>query len=174
VVFGRMGYGGTRLEDIAAEAGMSRTTLYHYFRSRQEIFFALGRTASLATRRLIDVARSIPTDWTSADISRLIVASLAFLDEYGTLLYTWTQATWDDPALQEVGLAVQVNRLEAIGGELARLRGSSDVNPVHEGIVFLGMIERLWYYTRSGGVPAEPGDIERILLIETEALLAHR
>jgi hypothetical protein len=41
VVFGRMGYGGTRLEDIATEAQISRTTLYHYYSSREDIFIEL-------------------------------------------------------------------------------------------------------------------------------------
>jgi AcrR family transcriptional regulator len=171
VVFGRMGYGGTRLEDIAAAAGLSRTTVYHYFPSRREIFFELGRIASVAANRVVEAARSIPTTWTREDLNRLITAHLDFLDEHGTLIYTWTQATWDDPELQEVGLAVQVRRLAAIGAELARLRGTSDVDPIQEGIVFLGMAERLWYYTHSGGVRIDAEEIRRTLLIETEGIL---
>jgi AcrR family transcriptional regulator len=175
-VFGRMGYGGTRLEDIGSAAGVSRTTLYHYFSSRQEIFIELGRAASVAASRLVDAARAIPADWTRDDVTRLITAQLDFLDEHGTYIFTWTQATWDDPALQEVGLAVQVRRLAAIGAELARLRGTIDVDPVHEAIVFLGMAERLWYYGQGGGVQIDRDEMCRTLVLETEAILnrAHR
>ncbi|HEU4691959.1 MAG TPA: TetR/AcrR family transcriptional regulator [Vicinamibacterales bacterium] len=171
VVFGRMGYGGTRLEDIAREAGISRTTLYHYFSSRQEIFIELGRNASRAASRTVATARSIPTRWNRQHIARLIEAHLEFLDENGTLIYTWTQATWDDPALQELGLSVQLHNFEAIGVELARLRGSTDVDPTMEGIAFLGMIERLWYYAHSGGAPLDPEGMRHTLVTMTEQML---
>jgi AcrR family transcriptional regulator len=172
VVFGRMGYGGTRLEDIASEAGISRTTLYHYFSSRQEIFIELGRNASRAAHRIVATARSIPTRWSRQHIARLIDAHLEFLDENGTLIYTWTQATWDDPALQELGLSVQLHNFEAIGIELARLRGSSDADPSMEGIAFLGMIERLWYYAHTGGATLDPARMRQTLLTMAEQILA--
>lgn len=166
-----MGYGGTRLEDIASEAGISRTTLYHYFSSRQEIFIELGRNASRAASRTVATARAIPTRWTRQHLARLIDTHLEFLDEHGTLIHTWTQATWDDTALQELGLSVQLHNFEAIGIELARLRGSSSVDPTMEGIVFLGMIDRLWYYAHTGGAALDPDQMRHTLLTAAESLL---
>ena len=39
--FSRLGYHQTRLEDIAAAAGFSKTALYYYYESKEEIFLDL-------------------------------------------------------------------------------------------------------------------------------------
>jgi AcrR family transcriptional regulator len=41
VVFDRAGYSGATLEDVAREAGIGKTTLYHYFDSKAEILFGI-------------------------------------------------------------------------------------------------------------------------------------
>jgi AcrR family transcriptional regulator len=40
-VFAERGYHGATLEDVVAEAGVSKGALYHYFSSKQELFLAL-------------------------------------------------------------------------------------------------------------------------------------
>ena len=40
-VFGRRGFSGTVMADIAAEAGIGKGTLYEYFDSKEDIFFAV-------------------------------------------------------------------------------------------------------------------------------------
>lgn len=40
-VFDRSGYAGATLEDVAREAGVGKTTLYHYFSSKAEILFGI-------------------------------------------------------------------------------------------------------------------------------------
>jgi AcrR family transcriptional regulator len=171
IVFARMGYGGTRLEDIAKEAGTSRTSVYHYFPSRREIFIEIGRIATLEFHRVVEVARAIPTAWARDDVATLIDAYLAYLDRHGPLMSTWTQATWDDTELRNTGLAAQLKHFTAFGEQLARLRGSTDLEPAYEGMVFLGMMERLWYFARNG-VSISDHDLRHTLLIEVETILA--
>lgn len=167
-VFARMGYGGTRLEDIAAEAGISRTTVYHYFRSRRAVFVEIGRRATSAFRTVIDTARAIPDAWTVEHVAALVEAHLDYLDRHGAVVTTWTQATWDDLELRDLGLEAQLTQFRTIGDELRRLRGgSSDVDPAHEAMALLGMIERLWYFDRIGG--AEIGDAPLLHTLTTEA-----
>jgi AcrR family transcriptional regulator len=167
-----MGYGGTRLEDIAAEAGISRTTVYHYFPSSRTIFIEVGRAAMAGFREVIDAARATPTGWTGEDLGRLVDAHLRFLDEHGTVITAWTQATWDDPELRDVGLGLQLNDFAVIGRELSRMRGTKDVDPVHEGIVFTGMVERLWFFARAGGAGAvDDTALRRTLMVELEGVL---
>jgi AcrR family transcriptional regulator len=171
-VFARMGYGGTRLEDIAAEAGISRTTVYHYFPSRRAVFVEIGRRATTAFRSVLDAARSIPDRWTEREVAGFVSAHLAYLDEHGAVLTTWTQATWDDRELRDLGLDAQLTQFRFIGSELQRLRGgTADVDPVHEGMAVLGMIERLWYFARVGGAEISDTDLASTLTIETAALL---
>lgn len=169
-----MGYGATRFEDIAAEAGTSRTAVYHYFSSRRELFIEVGRIATLAWRDVLEVARAIPNPWTTEHLGTLIDAYLSYLDDHGAVISTWSQATWDDAELRDVGLALQLRNFEALGRELARLRGTDDVDRVHDGIVCLGMIERLWYYARNGGADIDDDAMRRTLQFEVEALLRHR
>lgn len=170
--FSRMGYGGTRLEDIARAAGISRTTVYYYFPSRRDVFIEIGRAATRAFRGVVDVARSTPDRWSDADVAALVTAHLAYLDAHGTVVTTWTQATWDDHELRDVGLEAQIRQFRAIGDELCRLRGGDqDVEPVHEGMAFLGMIERLWYFARNGGVGADDAELVRTLTLEAVAIL---
>jgi len=40
-VFAERGFHGATLDDVVAEAGVSKGALYHYFRSKQELFLAL-------------------------------------------------------------------------------------------------------------------------------------
>lgn len=42
-VFGEQGFAGTRLEDVARRAGVSKGTLYLYFDSKEELFRAMVR-----------------------------------------------------------------------------------------------------------------------------------
>ncbi len=45
-VFARYGYTATRIADIAEKAGMSHGLVYHYFRSKEEIYAALADRAA--------------------------------------------------------------------------------------------------------------------------------
>jgi len=47
-VFGRLGYGDTRVEDILEEAGISRPTFYRYFKSKDELFDAVDEVVSVS------------------------------------------------------------------------------------------------------------------------------
>jgi hypothetical protein len=139
------------------------------------ILIEVGRSAMLAWKAVTRVAQAIPADWTPEHLVGLIDAHLRFLDEHGTVISTWTQATWDDPELRDLGLGSQIEDFEVLGHELARLRGLADVDAVHEGIVYTGMVERLWYFARSGGagVVGESG-LRRSLLVELQGLLTRR
>jgi AcrR family transcriptional regulator len=43
LVFGERGYAGTRLEDVARQAGVSKGTVYLYFESKEALFAAMVR-----------------------------------------------------------------------------------------------------------------------------------
>lgn len=40
-VFGRLGYHGTRMEDVAAELGISKSSLYHYVATKEDLLFRI-------------------------------------------------------------------------------------------------------------------------------------
>lgn len=78
-VFARRGFFGTLMADIAAEAGMGKGTLYEYFHSKEDLFFAVfewfvkqtGKEAKVhvadlggsATKRLEALSESLMKSW---------------------------------------------------------------------------------------------------------------
>jgi AcrR family transcriptional regulator len=84
-VFYNKGIAGTSLGDVAAELGMVRTALYHYYRSKDELLVALitecardGRQVLAESRRASDAAVAI-ADRSSAAQLRDAVFRLATL-----------------------------------------------------------------------------------------------
>jgi AcrR family transcriptional regulator len=63
-LFGERGYRATTLDDLARRAGMSKATLYGYFRSKEELLAAIfHRTMTLFERGLREVLRpGLPPD----------------------------------------------------------------------------------------------------------------
>jgi len=56
---GRNGYEGTRVADIVAEAGLSKSTFYEHFASKEECFVELHRrTSSQMLRGAVDIAEA--------------------------------------------------------------------------------------------------------------------
>jgi AcrR family transcriptional regulator len=63
-VFAHRGLAGTKVGDIAATAGLSHGLLYHYFRSKEEIFTELVRIAYQVSLGTITAAAELPgTAW---------------------------------------------------------------------------------------------------------------
>jgi AcrR family transcriptional regulator len=69
--FVERGYAATRLEDVAARAGISKGTLYLYFANKEELFKAVVREALVA--RLVEFQSQIGKfQGSSADLLRLV------------------------------------------------------------------------------------------------------
>ena len=63
-VFARRGLAGTRVGDIAAAAGLSHGLIYHYFRSKDEIFTELVKIAYQVSLGTVVAAAELPgTAW---------------------------------------------------------------------------------------------------------------
>jgi len=69
--FVERGYAGTRLEDVAMRAGVSKGTLYLYFANKEDLFKAVVREALVA--RLVEFKSQIGKfQGSSADLLRLV------------------------------------------------------------------------------------------------------
>lgn len=55
-VFGEMGYGETRVEDILDAAGISRPTFYRFFAGKDELYDAVDELASMSLMQMISSA----------------------------------------------------------------------------------------------------------------------
>ncbi len=84
-VFAKQGFHATRMSDIAQTIGVSQGTLYHYFRSKDDLFMAL---LSIWAERLEEVVKGLPdTPMSATDKLRLISqVGLNFLEADRDLL----------------------------------------------------------------------------------------
>jgi len=55
-IFGTFGYAKTNIEDIAHEAGIGKATIYHYFKSKEDVFLTIVRNEAHALEIRIDEA----------------------------------------------------------------------------------------------------------------------
>ncbi|HNX26388.1 MAG TPA: TetR/AcrR family transcriptional regulator [Phycisphaerae bacterium] len=60
-VFSRHGYAATRMDDIAAEANVSKGSVYNYFRSKQEIFKEVFLYSQTKDSEIYDEIMNSPT-----------------------------------------------------------------------------------------------------------------
>jgi AcrR family transcriptional regulator len=57
--FGRVGYGGASLEDIAGDVGISKAAIYHHFRNKDAILAALIEALRKGVERLYSDLRAL-------------------------------------------------------------------------------------------------------------------
>jgi AcrR family transcriptional regulator len=59
-VFGRRGFAATKISDIVASAGMSHGLVYHYFKSKEDIFYELLKRAMTASSQTLLEVEGMP------------------------------------------------------------------------------------------------------------------
>ena len=105
-VFSRKGYAAAALEDIAAEAGVTRGAIYHHFGSKEKLYIALADGASAQTWALVDLAIEEGGIFTQI-ISRIMAYHANLLEddrhyrEVVMLTLTSSQASSGPAALKE-------------------------------------------------------------------------
>jgi len=83
-IFGAKGFEGTRVDDIAAEAGLAKATVYAYFRSKDEIYESAVEQALEELSALTERHISAATDFPSR-LRAFIAVRLSFWHEKQTL-----------------------------------------------------------------------------------------
>jgi AcrR family transcriptional regulator len=83
-LFGERGYEGTRLDDVAAAAGVTKPVLYRHFESKRDLYLAL-----LARHRddLPSFAAAMPAEGSQRERLRAVLE--AWLDYVETHSYAW-------------------------------------------------------------------------------------
>ncbi|MFC6151902.1 MULTISPECIES: TetR/AcrR family transcriptional regulator [Mumia] len=90
-VLGSKGYAGTRLQDVAAEAGLQAPAIYYYFGSRDELIAEVMYVGAHRVRgHVIDVLAALPVE-TDA-MGRILAAVEAHL-RYELLISDYTTAS---------------------------------------------------------------------------------
>ena len=105
--FGRQGFHKTKMDDIAAEAGLSKGTLYWYFKSKKELFLALfqeiiGQLEYTWRQVLLDESKSA-TEKILASLNLFRVEFKEFGSFFGVMMEAWAQTLHDEDVMALVG-----------------------------------------------------------------------
>ncbi len=104
ICFGRKGYHLTKMDDIAAEAGLSKGSLYWYFKSKKELFVSLFkeiiRQFEAAWETLISDNNRTATEMILATLSLFRSEFEEFGAFFGVMMEAWAQTLHDDDVSQ--------------------------------------------------------------------------
>jgi AcrR family transcriptional regulator len=118
-VFLRFGYAGATIDEIARVAEISRASVYTYFASKREIFFALGAVSSDSTE-LIALTDSLAAPVDLDQCLRLVDGWFARIDKGADITAIWRDAARDDAEMFEVGRKSFYRLCRLLGTALAR------------------------------------------------------
>jgi AcrR family transcriptional regulator len=172
-VFARQGYHGTRVSDIAAEAGVAYGLVYHYFKSKDQVLnelFSERWSLLLEATADIDRAGGTPREKLGA-VAGFIIDSYRHDPELMKVVVvevTRAANTFGRTHLDEIrkayeGIAKIVSDAQAAGDF------RDDIDPTYAAMWFYGAIEQLlsgWVFEL---IPASAAEFERAreMVVET-------
>lgn len=71
----RGGYAGINLQELAGELGLTKPALFHHFRSKQDLFFAM--LLEMVEQRRVRIEAAIASEATTAGRLRAVLAAMA-------------------------------------------------------------------------------------------------
>jgi AcrR family transcriptional regulator len=155
-LFGERGYDGTRLDDIAAAAGVTKPILYRHFGSKRELYLALleRHRADLPT-----FTASIPMDGSRRDVLEAVLDEwLAYVEAHS---YAWKMLfrdTGGDPEVRRFRRDVHARAREVLAGVIRSLGEASiaprEVEPLAE-LMSMGMASLVLWWMENPDVPRD-------------------
>jgi AcrR family transcriptional regulator len=161
-VFLQKGYAGTRIDDIAEHAGVSRASFYSYYPSKRDLLLELGRRTAGAIDVHLDEIEALIARPSDDLMSEIVRSYLGFLDEHGAFLLVWAQATFNDEKLARAGMRTRLVSARRFAQMLRGLSGApsddSD-DPAQVGLALLVMMDRYWSYWHVNGFPFDEDQV---------------
>ena len=140
-VFQRMGYKQAKISDIAIEAGISRTTLYRYFRNKQEMLeLLLVRQEEYAMKSmeyLKDDSKSI-----EEKLNWMLEMKFKVINEWGSQLI---KDLMDDGYFKERLHEIQANMAEEFIKWLRFEQEEGNINKAYEPEFIFALMTKLEY-----------------------------
>lgn len=119
-VFAEKGFDRTRMDEVAAAAGVSKGTLYLYFDSKEAIFHAL--LSQLMEAQFVELERLLDEDLSVVERLQLLSdqMSLAFEahEEIRTLMFEFFSLVERDPAVKELMQGMYQRGVDLVRGLL--------------------------------------------------------
>ncbi|TWT15352.1 TetR/AcrR family transcriptional regulator [Reyranella sp. CPCC 100927] len=96
-LFGRRGYGGVQVDDVARAAGVGKPTLYRYFASKEELFLQVFGDALAGLEADLEAIRSRETSQQAA----LVAMVTCLVDVLGEQMVSLRVLTGEQPELAD-------------------------------------------------------------------------
>lgn len=96
-VFARSGYVATSIDDIAAEAGVSRATLYLHFSSKSDLLAAAFEPLQVETAELTNALLSVLMHGSRDDLRTWIATTLLWLTKHQSMARAAQESELDQP-----------------------------------------------------------------------------
>lgn len=156
VVFARRGFAAATIEEIARTAGLGKGTVYQYFESKDDLFFAVFQAfaGQLAQQARTLAASAAPS---AGERLRALIVGLVDIDEEARQLFSLTFEFWAASASGSPALRTRVARLfrdtyaelgvmvaETIRDGVARGEFDPEVDVAAVTSVLIGSMDGLW------------------------------
>ena len=161
-LFGEQGYRKTRLEDVAAQFGITRAALYYHFKNKQEILFHIHLRA---IRGLLDGAEAILGSNEAADVQmeRILAHHVIYVARNATYIGIFHEEEVELSPEQRSEVNVMrreyANRLIALDAAGVNAGCFRDVKPTLAIFTLLGACNWVyrWYHKRGPLTPEAIG-----------------
>jgi AcrR family transcriptional regulator len=122
-LFAHRGYLGTSMNDVAEACGLSKATLYHYYRDKDEMLVSI---ADEHVSRLVELVRSVEKDASVTPEKRLETLITRFLFEYADAQNSHRVLT------EDVRFLEARDRERILNKERSVVRGFADAIAIHQ------------------------------------------
>jgi len=172
--FARKGYHKTTMDDIVAESGLSKGTLYWYFRSKDELFLSLVNSFFLAIQQDMDAIFEQPAS-ASQKLRTMADEFARFYGEVAQFLNVffefWMQGTLNEQ-LNQLFHSMLSEYRGVIGGVIQEGIQAGEFKAVDAdqlAVVVMAAYDGLWFYKML--MPDEV-DLDRVSRTFIEALFS--
>jgi AcrR family transcriptional regulator len=149
--FARKGYHKTTMDDIVAESGLSKGTLYWYFRSKDELFLSLVNSFFLAIQQDMDAIFEQPAS-ASQKLRTMADEFARFYGEVAQFLNVffefWMQGTLNEQ-LNQLFHSMLSEYRGVIGGVIQEGVQAGEFKPVDAdqlAVAVMAAYDGLWFY----------------------------
>lgn len=124
-LFAKKGYEGTTIEEIVADAQVSRRTFFRYFSSKEEVIFKGAEADFDTVRKLL---RERPRGEGDLEaMKNTVIAFADYLKERNAPVLEFVEVVLNSPSLRARSAELQGRWTQAVAQELAARRGEKSI-----------------------------------------------
>jgi AcrR family transcriptional regulator len=168
-LFLKLGYRGTRIENITTACGISRAGFYTYFVSKQEVFVALGTTTYREITKVVARLGALPDPCSRSELQGWVEGYFEFMDRHGTFLLSSEQAGPEDPELLATIRSLQLRTARRLGRLIHTRRGRPG-DDAAVGLAVTALLDQSWYLCNGMELPI---DQARVVSATTDLLATY-